>query len=207
MWDDNWVLIWLSVMLALVIGIVLGVVITKLSRKRDTHIRELEKQLSRNKKELEAYRDQVNEHFIRASELLDQMTSSYRAIFMHFANGAQELCGQNSDASHLLLSGNEFLAPSRLEDIVAGEDEPAEQTAESRDEAEIGETVMEQEDRTDPETKEGQSMYEEEAGERKAGVSKFHQITETKDTDQGDASLEAELKSQCDVKETEEGQN
>ena len=40
------------------------------------------------------YRDQVTHHFMRTSELVQEMTQSYRSVYEHLASGAQQLCGE-----------------------------------------------------------------------------------------------------------------
>jgi len=103
-------LLWLSSVLILGVGILLGMIFAKLTGKKDdVHRQELEEQLEQSRKEIEQYRTQVNEYFMKTSELVDQMTASYRAIFMHLANGAQALSGLPHDAS-LKLPENDFFA-------------------------------------------------------------------------------------------------
>jgi uncharacterized membrane-anchored protein YhcB (DUF1043 family) len=47
------------------------------------------------------YRDQVTLHFMRTSELVQEMTQSYRSVYEHLAVGAQHLCGEHPDAGSL----------------------------------------------------------------------------------------------------------
>jgi len=99
-------------MLLLGVGIFLGFIIARRTGKKNAHIQELEEQLAQSRKEMEGYRALVNEHFMKTSELVDQMTASYRAIFMHLANGAQALSGQPQEAS-LSLPEDEIFAHVR----------------------------------------------------------------------------------------------
>jgi uncharacterized membrane-anchored protein YhcB (DUF1043 family) len=109
---ESKVIIWLSSMLILGLGILLGIIIARRSGKKDAHIQELEEQLVQSRKEMEEYRTLVNEHFMKTSELVDQMTASYRAIFMHLADGAQALSGRPPEAS-LKLPEDELFVPPR----------------------------------------------------------------------------------------------
>lgn len=43
------------------------------------------------KRENEAFRDEVNEHFVQTAELINQLTDSYKAVFDHLSDGAEKL--------------------------------------------------------------------------------------------------------------------
>ena len=58
---DSRLIIWLVGMLVLGIGILLGVIIARRTRKKETHIQELEEQLSQSREELAEYRTQVDD--------------------------------------------------------------------------------------------------------------------------------------------------
>jgi uncharacterized membrane-anchored protein YhcB (DUF1043 family) len=91
-------------MLILGVGILLGVVIARRTRHKKTHIRDLEEQLAQSREELAEYRTQVDDHFMITSELVDQMTASYRAVYLHMAEGAQTLCSRDYEEAHLKLA-------------------------------------------------------------------------------------------------------
>ena len=101
---DNRLILWLVGMLILGVGILLGVVIARRTRHKKTHIRDLEEQLAQSREELAEYRTQVDDHFMITSELVDQMTASYRAVYLHMAKGAQTLCSRDYEAAHLKLA-------------------------------------------------------------------------------------------------------
>lgn len=109
---ESRIILWLSGILILGVGILLGIIVARFTGKKDAHIRELEEKLAQSRKEMEEYRTLVNEHFMKTSELVDQMTASYRAIFMHLANGAQALAGRPPEAS-LKIPEDEFFAIPR----------------------------------------------------------------------------------------------
>lgn len=114
---DNRLIIWLVGMLVLGVGILLGVIITRRTRKKETHILELEEQLSQSREELAEYRVQVDDYLIKTSELVDQLTASYRAVYLHLADGARSLSGRDYEAAHLKLTGSDLFdhQPTDLE--------------------------------------------------------------------------------------------
>jgi uncharacterized membrane-anchored protein YhcB (DUF1043 family) len=96
---------WAFGILVFVIGLVLGCIATYLAIVRYGRTRELQKELDQFKERFTDYRDQVTQHFMRTSELVQEMTQSYRAVYEHLANGAQRLCGDESDTSRLASTG------------------------------------------------------------------------------------------------------
>lgn len=54
-------------------------------------IRELEEELDRRMQELTRYRSQVNDHFDRTATLFATMAGSYRDLYHHLAQSAEEL--------------------------------------------------------------------------------------------------------------------
>ena len=105
--DVSMELILLIIIVALVVFAVLGIYIgTRISSDKK-RIRELEAELSDTRKELEGYRYKVNTHFKKTSELFTQMTSTYKAVYLHLAEGSHELC--TTDAALLNPSNGEFL--------------------------------------------------------------------------------------------------
>jgi len=105
--DVSMELILLIIIVALIVFAVLGIYIgTRISSDKK-RIRELEAELSDTTKELEGYRSKVNNHFKKTSELFTQMTSTYKAVYLHLAEGSHELC--TTDAALLNPSNGEFL--------------------------------------------------------------------------------------------------
>ncbi|MDW7773560.1 MAG: DUF1043 family protein [Desulfobulbaceae bacterium] len=129
--ETNWEMIILIIIVGLIIFAGLGIFVgTRISSDR-RRIRELEDELAETKKNLETYRSKVNTHFKKTSELFGQMTDSYRAIYMHLAEGSQELC--TTDAVLLKPATVEFLKVTHDENKPAAEEgvsEPAAQKPE-----------------------------------------------------------------------------
>lgn len=124
--DVNWELIIFIIVVGLIVFAGMGIFIgTRISSDK-RRIKELEGELVDARKDLEAYRSKVNSHFKKTSELFTQMTSSYKAVYLHLAEGSQELC--TTDAALLNPSNSEFLKVSHAEG--KKEKEAAEQTAE-----------------------------------------------------------------------------
>lgn len=107
MTDVNWEMIIFIIIAGLVLFAGLGIFIgTRISADKK-RIRELEGELSAAKKELETYRISVNDHFKKTSELFSRMTDSYKAVYLHLAEGARTLC--TNDAALLKPAEGEFM--------------------------------------------------------------------------------------------------
>ena len=85
-------MIWLTGIGCLALGVVLGVVFSKRTGGNSNRIKELESQIIAIEERHKQYRGDVSEHFGVTSELVQQMTQSYRDVYQHLAMGAQDLC-------------------------------------------------------------------------------------------------------------------
>lgn len=74
--------------IGLLAGLVVGASIAVLLMKRRAGSTESVASL---KRENEAFRDQVNEHFVQTAELINRLTDSYKAVFDHLSEGADKL--------------------------------------------------------------------------------------------------------------------
>ena len=95
---DGTTSIWLTGILFTALGAMVGSIITYLVVARHGRTRELQNELDQLKDRFTDYRDQVTQHFMRTSELVQEMTQSYRAVYEHLAIGAQNLCGGQIEA-------------------------------------------------------------------------------------------------------------
>ncbi|MEZ5543400.1 MAG: DUF1043 family protein [Pseudomonadota bacterium] len=84
---------WAIGILSFLIGIVLGWIITYTLVVRHGRTHQLQLELDELQENFRDYRDQVTHHFMRTSELVQEMTQSYRSVYEHLASGAQYLCG------------------------------------------------------------------------------------------------------------------
>lgn len=133
--EVNWELIILIIIVGLIVFAGLGIFVgTRISSDK-RRIRELEEDLSRTKKELEQYRSKVNNHFQKTSELFSKMTSTYKAVYMHLAEGSQELC---NDITLLKPVNSEFLKVIHEEEQADSAENIKEETA---DISSTGETI------------------------------------------------------------------
>ena len=89
---DGQLSLWLIAILACLAGTVLGSMITYSLMTRNGRTRQLQLELNQLKENFQEYRDQVTQHFMRSSELVQEMTNSYRSVYEHLASGAQHLC-------------------------------------------------------------------------------------------------------------------
>lgn len=84
---------WAIGILSFLIGIALGWIITYSLVVRHGRTHQLQMELDQLKESFRDYRDQVTHHFMRTSDLVQEMTQSYRSVYEHLASGAQHLCG------------------------------------------------------------------------------------------------------------------
>ncbi len=106
--DDN-TSIWAVGILSFALGLVLGCIGSYLFLGRYSHTAKLREELSELRMRFSDYRDQVTQHFMRTSELVQEMTQSYRAVYEHLATGAQELCEGEVEAPSLDTSSKDRL--------------------------------------------------------------------------------------------------
>ncbi len=91
---DGQTSLWVIGILCLLIGAVLGCMITYALMARNGRTHQLQIELNQLKDNFRDYRDQVTHHFMRSSQLVQEMTQSYRSVYEHLASGAQRLCGE-----------------------------------------------------------------------------------------------------------------
>ena len=73
-------------------GLACGIAGAYLMTGNRQRIRELESQLASAQQQFDDYREQVSQHFMKTSDLVQKMTASYRDVYEHLANGSQALC-------------------------------------------------------------------------------------------------------------------
>lgn len=103
--------LWLVIVfciVALIVGAVIGFFVGRRTADDQKQIRDLKGELDNSRSEHKAYRQQVNNHFQKTSELFGRMTDNYRTVFLHLAEGSQELC--SSDAAKLKPVSDDFPA-------------------------------------------------------------------------------------------------
>ena len=98
---DDTTSLWATGILGFALGLVLGCIGTYLFLARYSQTAHLRKELSELRERYSDYRDQVTRHFMHTSELVQEMTRSYRAVYEHLATGAQELCEGTAETPSL----------------------------------------------------------------------------------------------------------
>ncbi len=88
--DLSWA--WGIGLICFAFGLVAGIAGSYLISRKQQRVEELASQLSSAQQQLDGYREQVGQHFLKTSDLVQKMTSSYRDIYEHLANGSQTLC-------------------------------------------------------------------------------------------------------------------
>lgn len=85
---------WVIGLFALGIGTGIGVLLARTVFKGSDNKRadELNEQMDALKNEHQQYRQNVDEHFEKTSELVFEMTQYYRKVYDHLSEGAQNLC-------------------------------------------------------------------------------------------------------------------
>jgi len=86
--------IWFTVIGSLAVGIVIGIAFTRRLGTDAVRVKHLEEKLERMSESHMEYRNNVSEHFSMTSELINQMTDSYKKVYGHLAIGAQDLCSE-----------------------------------------------------------------------------------------------------------------
>ena len=84
--------IWFTVIGSLAVGIVIGIAFTRRLGTDAIRVQQLEEKLESMSESHMEYRNNVSEHFSMTSELISQMTDSYKKVYGHLAIGAQDLC-------------------------------------------------------------------------------------------------------------------
>jgi len=84
--------IWFLVIGSLAVGIVIGITFTRRLGTDAIRVQQLEEKLESMSESHMEYRNNVSEHFNMTSELINQMTDSYKKVYGHLAIGAQDLC-------------------------------------------------------------------------------------------------------------------
>lgn len=98
---DGGTSLWVIGLLSFLLGSTLGCIVTYLFNARHGKTYKLQEELDQLKDRFTDYRDQVTQHFMRTSELVQEMTQSYRSVYEHLATGAQQLCSEETPGTLL----------------------------------------------------------------------------------------------------------
>lgn len=81
--------------IGVLIGIAAGFYFSILNGSEKKRLQELEAKLKEAENQMSGYKQNVTDHFVTTSNLLNNMTDSYRAIYDHMSDGAKTLCSQS----------------------------------------------------------------------------------------------------------------
>ena len=70
-----------------------GLCLFTLRYRNSKRLKDLQDKLDAKTEELEVYREDVSDHFLRTAELVDNLTQSYKAVYDHLEGGAYQLIG------------------------------------------------------------------------------------------------------------------
>ncbi len=111
----------ITALICLLGGGALGAVLYKLTDS-SSRSKELEERVLRAEEELKHYQQDVSEHFAKTSELVNNLTQSYRDVYEHLANSALKLTTpalsrQILDSANTQLLGSEktYLSEEHIE--------------------------------------------------------------------------------------------
>ena len=92
---------WIVGLLGFLLGTTIGSIAAYLAYSRNGKTRHLQAELNELKDRFADYRDQVTQHFMQTSTLVQEMTERYRAVYEHLASGAQHLCNVDTGTDQL----------------------------------------------------------------------------------------------------------
>ena len=114
---------WTVGILGFLLGTALGCIVAWLVLSRNGKTQQLQTELNELREHFTDYRDQVTQHFMQSSTLVQAMTESYRSVYEHLASGAQHLCDVDTGASQLHRTKPEEIdTPHASSTIAAGAD-------------------------------------------------------------------------------------
>jgi uncharacterized membrane-anchored protein YhcB (DUF1043 family) len=93
--------LWIIGILGILLGIGLGSIVTYALASRSNRNQNLQTELDQLNRRFIEYRDQVSQHFMHTSDLVQEMTRSYRDVYEHLATGAFQLCGEQAETPSL----------------------------------------------------------------------------------------------------------
>ena len=99
--------------LSLAAGIIIGIIGTRLLSVNGKKTAKIEKHLADTESKMNTYKQQINQHFEKTAELVDELNESYRNVHNHLADAAHSL----SDAPYNSTSIKTIPAKEQIETI------------------------------------------------------------------------------------------
>lgn len=119
-----------AIVIALLIGIALGALATRASNPQQES-RQLEARLKDTEEKMLNYQQEVTEHFLQTSQLVNQLTQSYQDVHQHLADSALKLA--NPEISQRLLEAADGKLPAIDHTHVSSNDEDETEAVPPRD--------------------------------------------------------------------------
>jgi len=107
---------WVVGVLGLLLGLALGSIVTHTLLSRNSRTHKLQRELNQLTERFTDYRDQVSQHFMHTSDLVKEMTRSYRSVYEHLAAGAYHLCTDETEPPTLGHQTQEQIATENTDD-------------------------------------------------------------------------------------------
>ena len=85
----------LYVCIGVIGGFAAGFYFSRLNDENKKKCEALENKLNDAQSEMTGYKQNVTDHFVKTSNLINNMTDSYRAIYDHMSDGAKSLCSES----------------------------------------------------------------------------------------------------------------
>ncbi|HFD80224.1 MAG TPA: DUF1043 family protein [Gammaproteobacteria bacterium] len=131
---------WAIGLIAFACGVLAGIAVGQLLQGGNRRVREMQQRLDALQKELDDYREQVGQHFLKTSELVQKMTDSYREVYEHLASGSQALCEGMVDTPKLDIPGQPSLEAAATTE--PQHDSPAQTRTESKEDADEADACL-----------------------------------------------------------------
>ena len=113
--------VWTVALSGFLLGTILGCIATWFVSSRNRKTRELQTELNELKENFSDYREQVTQHFMQTSSLVQVMTENYRAVYEHLASGAQHLCNIDEGANRLQQTKTEDIDNPHAAGVISAE--------------------------------------------------------------------------------------
>ena len=85
----------------LALGLIIGFIMARTLHPKERERKELEDKLQQSQEQIKNYQQEVTEHFLKTSELVNNLSHSYRDVHEHLATGAMRLT--NTDISRQMI--------------------------------------------------------------------------------------------------------
>lgn len=96
-------------------GAVAGVLLNRTLQPQQQQNRELEQRLQQAEQKLNDYQSEVTEHFAQTSQLVNNLTQSYKDVHEHLANSALKLTSADISRQMLEAGDGKLLAEGDIE--------------------------------------------------------------------------------------------